>query len=113
MPFPGIALHRVVTYAGKDPLENEGLWSEMFALTYARGWSRTSFTRQQIMSAIAGVDIALWDVKGKAANMPVYKLLGGFRNEVPCYVTGGYYQDGKTIADLQAECKGYVSCLNR
>ena len=40
--------------------------------------------------------------------MPVYKLLGGFTDRVPCYVTGGYYQDGKTIDDLVQECKSYV-----
>ena len=44
------------------------------------------------MTAMAGVDITLWDIKGKAARMPVYKLLGGTRNTVPCYITGGYYQ---------------------
>jgi L-alanine-DL-glutamate epimerase-like enolase superfamily enzyme len=93
---------------GEDPLNNERLWSKMFGLTYQKGWSQIGATRQQILAAMAGVDIALWDIKGKAANMPVWKLLGGYRNTVPCYVTGGYYQDGKTIADLEAECKGYV-----
>ena len=40
--------------------------------------------------------------------MPVYKLLGGFSNTVPCYVTGGYYQEGKSVSDLVTECKTYV-----
>ena len=93
---------------GEDPLDNERLWARMFSLTYSKGWARAGFTRQQIMAAIAGVGIALWDIKGKYANMPVYKLLGGFTDRVPCYVTGGYYQDGKTIDDLVQECKSYV-----
>ena len=93
---------------GENPLDNERLWSKMFGLTYQKGWSQIGATRQQILAAMAAVDIALWDIKGKAANMPVWRLLGGYRNTVPCYVTGGYYQDGKTIDDLTAECKGYV-----
>ena len=40
--------------------------------------------------------------------MPVYKLLGGTRNTVPCYITGGYYQEGKTTEDLTQECASYV-----
>jgi len=93
---------------GEDPLETERLWSKMFALTYNRGWSLSGWSRQQILAAIAAVDIALWDIKGKAANMPVYKLLGGHNTRVPCYVTGGYYQEGKTVRDLVQECKSYV-----
>jgi len=93
---------------GEDPLNNEHLWQKMFSLTFMKDWAGSGFTREQFMAAIAGVDNALWDVKGKAANIPVYKLLGGFRNTVPCYVTGGYYQDGKTIDDLVLECKSYV-----
>ena len=93
---------------GENPLDNERLWSKMFGLTYQKGWSQIGATRQQILAAMAAVDIALWDIKGKAANMPVWRLLGGYRNTVPCYVTGGYYQDGKTIDDLTAECKSYV-----
>ena len=93
---------------GENPLDNERLWSKMFGLTYQKGWSQIGATRQQILAAMAAVDIALWDIKGKAANMPVWRLLGGYRNTVPCYVTGGYYQDGKTIDDLTTECKSYV-----
>ena len=93
---------------GENPLDNERLWSKMFGLTYQKGWSQIGAPRQQILAAMAAVDIALWDIKGKAANMPVWRLLGGYRNTVPCYVTGGYYQDGKTIDDLTAECKSYV-----
>jgi L-alanine-DL-glutamate epimerase-like enolase superfamily enzyme len=93
---------------GENPVDNERLWQKMFNATVTRGWESKGFTRPQIMAAIAGVDIALWDIKGKAANLPVYKLLGGHRNKVPCYVTGGYYQDGKTISDLVQECESYV-----
>ena len=62
---------------GSDPLETERLWERMFSLTWddtghARGWSR-----DEVLNAIAAVDIALWDLKGKAAEMPVYQLLGG------------------------------------
>ena len=93
---------------GEDPRDNERLWDKMFRLNHEIGWATTGWGRPQIMTGIAGVDIALWDVKGKAANMPVYKLLGGTRDTVPCYVTGGYYQDGKTIADLVQECETYA-----
>ena len=47
--------------------------------------------RPQIMAAIGGIDIALWDIKGKAVGLPVFRLLGGTRTEVFTYATGGYY----------------------
>ena len=93
---------------GEDPRDNERLWDKMFALNHEVGWAAAGWGRPQMMTAIAGVDIALWDIKGKAANMPVYQLLGGTRSAIPCYVTGGYYQDGKTTADLVQECETYV-----
>ncbi|MFQ6030806.1 MAG: mandelate racemase/muconate lactonizing enzyme family protein [Dehalococcoidia bacterium] len=126
MPFPGIyrqdpdgSLHaegasRIVVdvlkplLVGEDPRDNERLWSKMFELNHEIGWAMKGWGRPQIMTAIAAVDIALWDLKGKAADMPVYQLLGGTKNTVPCYVTGGYYQDDKTIADLVQECETYV-----
>ena len=93
---------------GEDPLDNERLWEKMFRLNHQVGWASAGWGRPQVLTAIAGVDIALWDIKGKAANLPVYKLLGGARNTVPCYVTGGYYQDGKTVSDLVHECETYA-----
>ena len=93
---------------GEDPRDNERLWDMMFGLNHQVGWAAAGWGRPQMMTAIAGVDIALWDIKGKAANMPVFRLLGGTRQTVPCYVTGGYYQDDKTLSDLVQECETYA-----
>jgi D-galactarolactone cycloisomerase len=46
------------------------------------------------MAAIAGIDIALWDLKGKAAGRPVWRLLGGENRPLVTYATGGYYRPG-------------------
>ena len=54
---------------GKNPFEIEQLWQMMYRNTYFRG--------AVIMSAISAIDIALWDIKGKALGVPVYELLGG------------------------------------
>jgi L-alanine-DL-glutamate epimerase-like enolase superfamily enzyme len=61
-----------------------------------------------VMRAISCIDIALWDIKGKATGRPVYKLLGAFRDEVPAYASGGYYFPGKDPDGLAAEMRDYV-----
>jgi len=93
---------------GEDPLNIEYLWENMFKFTYMKDWNVHGWSRPQIMAAIGAIDIALWDIKGKLAALPIYKLLGGFRNRVPCYVMGGYYQEDKTILDLVKECEDYL-----
>ncbi|MFC1908394.1 mandelate racemase/muconate lactonizing enzyme family protein [Chloroflexota bacterium] len=93
---------------GEDPLNNEYLWENMFKFTYMKDWNVHGWSRPQIMAAIGALDIALWDIKGKVAAMPIYRLLGGFRKHVPCYVMGGYYQEGKTTLDLVKECEDYL-----
>jgi len=81
---------------GEDPIDVERLWHKMWVpkLVGRRGLT----TR-----AIAGIDIALWDLRAKVAGMPLYKMLGGFRNRMPTYVAGGYYEDGKGLKELQQE----------
>jgi L-alanine-DL-glutamate epimerase-like enolase superfamily enzyme len=59
------------------------------------------------MHAISGIDIALWDIAGKVAKLPVYKLLGACRDRVEAYASGGFYQEGKSVADLAGEAEGY------
>jgi L-alanine-DL-glutamate epimerase-like enolase superfamily enzyme len=86
---------------GEDPLLIEGLWQKMFARTRQFG------RRGIVMNAISGVDIALWDIAGKVAKMPLYRLLGGCRERVEAYASGGFYQEGKSVDDLAAEAEGY------
>ena len=66
----GILDHFRELLVGQDPAKIEHWWSEMVRGTF---WS----TGQVIMSAVAGIDIALWDLKGKRLGVPVYDLLGG------------------------------------
>lgn len=60
------------------------------------------------MQAIACVDNASWDALGKSLNLPVYKLLGGYRDKVPVIAIGGYVMKGKSRADLESEIAHYV-----
>ncbi|HEY7538275.1 MAG TPA: hypothetical protein VH721_09810, partial [Gaiellaceae bacterium] len=72
--------HFAELLVGKDPGRIEHWWSELVRGTF---WSNG----QVVMSAVAGIDIALWDLKGKALGVPVHELLGGpTRDRVRVYV---------------------------
>src|SRR5712664_475047 len=86
---------------GEDPLLIEGLWQKMFARTRQYG------RRGIVMNAISGIDIALWDIAGKVARLPLYRLFGGCRDRVEAYASGGFYQEGKGVDDLAGEVEGY------
>ena len=57
---------------------------------------------------MAPIDAAIYDIMAQSAGLPVYKFLGGYRDTVPVYVTGGYYREGKGIPELITEVRGYV-----
>jgi L-alanine-DL-glutamate epimerase-like enolase superfamily enzyme len=88
---------------GADALAPEALYQKLFALTWQRLSHEKRWTREAIVRISAAVDIALWDVVGKVANLPLWRLFGGYRKEVPCYVTCAYYRDGKTLSELRDE----------
>jgi D-arabinonate dehydratase len=87
---------------GLDAMEGEQAWERCFALTHAAGQARAL-----LMEAIACVDCARWDVVGKALGQPVRALLGGSRDRLPIISIGGYYVEGKTLADIGREMEAY------
>ena len=86
---------------GENPLLKEKIWEKIYHNTYRYG------RRGLLPSVLSAVDIALWDITGKVAKLPVYKLLGGAKTKVPAYASGGYYAKGKTVDDLAKEAIGY------
>ncbi len=81
MEFPvTTAIDRMSDFlVGQDPTRVEHLWQQMFRHPFWRGGP-------VLNAAISGVDMALWDIAGKAAGLPVYKMLGGpVRDRVRCY----------------------------
>ncbi len=62
--------HLVPCLIGRDPFQTEDIWHYFYRGAY---WRRGPVT----MTAIAAIDMALWDIKGKALGVPVYNLLGG------------------------------------
>lgn len=86
---------------GKDPRDIERHWHNM--------WRPKLVGRRGITTrVISGIDIALWDLKAKLANMPLYKLLGGYSNSVDTYIAGGYYEEGKGLRELAQEMERNV-----
>ncbi len=83
---------------GSDPWETERLWQLMFRGLF--------FPAERVYAcAISAIDIALWDIKAKSVDMPLYKLLGGpVRTKVVSYP----HSDGETIEGLVESCKQHV-----
>lgn len=104
---------------GQDPLGHAELWQRMLSVTVPRpggigGWDGLPpplprHLRQFYMAAMAGIDIALWDLKGKAAGQPVFRLLGGTRTAVFTYGVGGFYVEGGPLLACADEFAGYVA----
>ncbi len=81
---------------GLDVFDVEQLWERMF--------QPKIFGRRGLENrAMSAIDIAMWDAAGKTVGVPLYKLLGGYRNRVLAYLAGGYYLEGKGLDDLAQE----------
>jgi D-arabinonate dehydratase len=100
-PIVYTALKQIADTVIGLPLSVEKIWSVIYRpKLYGR--------RGLESRAISAVDIAVWDAIGKQAGMSVHQLLGGFRDTVPAYAAGGYYEPGKGLDELQAEVRARV-----
>lgn len=79
--------HLAPHLVGRDPAAIEELWDLTYLLT--RWYGR----KGAAVSALGGIDIALWDLRGKAAGKPVYELLGSERDYAPAYASGLFWAD--------------------
>lgn len=87
---------------GLDVFDVEQLWERMFQ---PKIYGRRGLTTR----AMASIDIAMWDAIGKTVGVPLYKLLGGYRDRVPAYLAGGYYLEGKGLDELAQEMRDKVA----
>jgi L-alanine-DL-glutamate epimerase-like enolase superfamily enzyme len=90
-------------YVGQDPFLVEKLWTATYQGTIQHG------RRGAVIAALSGVDIAVWDLIGKAMGRPLYQVLGGFADSVPAYASGGFYSEGKGPAELADEVASYLN----
>ena len=87
---------------GEDPTRPEWLWQVMTARSHQHGDGGV------LPAAISGLDIAMWDLLARRAGLPLYRLLGGYRDEVRAYASAGFYAEGKDAGGLADEVRGYV-----
>lgn len=92
---------------GKDPFQIEAIWQAVYSARMQHG------RRGILMHALSGVDIALWDIVAKAANLPLYKLLGSYANQVPVYASGGLYQDDLDPSGMKGLLEEVNTCLEK
>ena len=88
---------------GQDALAPERLYEKIFSITHQKIAFLKEWSRNGLLITSAAVDLAMWDILGKASGQPLFRLFGGYRDEVPCYVTCAYYRDGKDLAELREE----------
>ena len=85
---------------GQDPLDRERLYQAM--------WHKN---RQTTLRAIGAMDVALWDIGGKAAGLPIHRLLGSYRTSVPAYASSAVLPKPESYADeaLRFKAEGWTA----
>jgi len=89
---------------GRDPFDVEVIWEDLY--NRIKDYGLTGMT----IAALSGIDIALWDIMGRAVGMPVHKLIGGaHRTELTAYATGLYFIDmDRLVEEAVEEAHKYV-----
>jgi D-arabinonate dehydratase len=87
---------------GEDPTRPEWLWQVMTGRSHQHGDGGV------LPAAISGLDTAIWDLMAREAGLPLYRLLGGYRDEVRAYASVGFYAEGKDSSGLADEARRYV-----
>jgi D-arabinonate dehydratase/D-galactarolactone cycloisomerase len=81
---------------GEDPRSPERIWDKVFHATYMHG------RKGMVIACLSGIDIACWDIMGKAAGLPLWRLLGGYGRPIACYASSGYYRRDQNLDQFAA-----------
>jgi L-alanine-DL-glutamate epimerase-like enolase superfamily enzyme len=87
---------------GEDPTRPEWLWQVMMGRSHQHGDGGV------LPAAVSGLDIAIWDLMGRKSGLPLYRLLGGYRDQVRAYASAGFYAEDKDAEGLADEARRYV-----
>lgn len=82
---------------GEDPRRPEYLWEKVYQSTYYHG------RKGIVLACLSGIDIALWDIVGKCAGEPLWRLFGGFGRPLRAYASAGYYRRDYGLDELAAD----------
>ena len=99
---PGVVLgQEIATVAkrlvvGENALDREKVWQKL--------WKFSSRVRLSIF-ALSCIDVALWDIAGKVSGMPVYRLIGSYRDQVPAYASSGVHRSIEPFVEEALQCK--------
>lgn len=103
-PLAAIVARNVAPFVlGADALATEAIWERLYNANLTIG------QRGLFMRCLSALDIALWDIKGQVARLPLWRLFGGNRRRVPVSMAGGYPRPGVTLDALGAEIDGYAA----
>ena len=86
---------------GRDPHDVEAVWAALWRAINPTGHKGVT------VAAMSAIDVALWDIVGKAANLPLAKLFGGMRSTVDTYASSGLWLS-QSIDDLRSEAVAFV-----